>query len=362
MINNSWASPKPIPSAHGKTKQDAAQKHDMPFAQSRFAGICAVSKRPRVLLHYDRTELFRDHIVDRCPDVEVRCCNSYDDLATALGDFAPQILFCIKFENRPYPRDTVLACPSIQWVSNGGAGMDHLLPWDPDRLTVTNASGVASRMMAEYVIAGMLALSIGLPGFMRRQWQHRWQFEPVAGIAGKTVAIVGVGRTGRAVAGLAGALAMRVVGTRAHPAPTPGVDTVYPATELHRALSDGDFIVVTAPLLESTRHLIDAGAIAAMKPGACLIDVSRGGVVDQSALIDGLVNQKLGGAVLDVFEAEPLAADNPLWDLPNVIITPHCSSVYEGWELRAAHMFCDNLERWLAGEALNNVVDPRRGY
>jgi len=99
-----------------------------------------------------------------------------------------------------------------------------------------------------------------------------------------------------------------------------------------------------------------------MKPGACLIDVSRGGVVHQSALIEGLESQKLGGAVLDVFEAEPLAADSPLWDLQNVIITPHCSSVYEGWELRAAQMFCDNLKRWRAGEALDNVVDPARGY
>ena len=347
---------------HGKTKPDATQKHEILFEDGGFAGNCAVSRRPRVLVHYDRTDLVGDLIAERFPELELRCCNSYRDLAGALADFAPQVLFCIKFENRPYPRDAVMACPSIEWVSNGGAGVDHLLPWDPDRLTVTNASGVASRMMAEYVIGGMLALSIGLPGFMRHQVQHRWQFEPVAGIAGKSVAIVGLGRTGRAVAELASALDMRVVGTRAHPAPTPGVDKVYPATELHRALGESDFVVVAAPLLESTRHLIDATTIAAMKPQACLIDVSRGGVVEQSALIDGLQSGKLAGAVLDVFESEPLAADSPLWDLHNVIITPHCSSVYEGWELRAAQMFCDNLQRWLAGEALENVVDPERGY
>ncbi len=321
-----------------------------------------MSERPRVLLHYDRTELFADYIIERCPDVDVHCCNSYAALPGALAAFAPRILFCIKFENRPYPRDAVLACPSIQWVSNGGAGVDHLLPWDPAHLTVSNASGVASPMMAEYVIGGMLALSIGFPGFMRRQVEHRWQFERVAGVAGKTVAIVGLGSTGRAVAALASALDMRVVGTRARPIPTPWVDNVYPAAELHRAVAESDFVVVTAPLLESTRHLIDEAAITAMKPGACLIDVSRGGVVDQSALIAGLESQKLAGAVLDVFEGEPLAADSPLWDLPNVIITPHCSSVYAGWELRAAQKFCDNLQRWLAGEALENVVDPERGY
>lgn len=321
-----------------------------------------MSARLRLLLHYDHAELFHDLIADRFPDVELRCCNSYENLAGELADFTPQVLFCIKFENRPYPRDAVMACRSIQWVSNGGAGVDHLLPWDPDRLTVTNASGVASRMMAEYVIGAMLALSIGLPGFIRRQMERRWQFEPVSGIATKTVAVIGLGRTGRAVARLASALDMRVVGTRAHPAETPHVGTVYPADRLGEALGESDYVVVTAPLLESTGHLIDAAAIEAMKPGACLVDVSRGGVVDQSALIGALESGRLGGAVLDVFESEPLAADSALWHLNNVIITPHCSSVYEGWEQRAAEMFCDNLARWLAGEPLSNVVDPARGY
>jgi phosphoglycerate dehydrogenase-like enzyme len=316
----------------------------------------------RILLHYDRTELFRDLITQRFPESEIRSCNSYEALAGALQDFAPQILFCIKFENQPYPREAVMACSSIQWISNGGAGVDHLIPWDPNRLTVTNASGVASRVMAEYVIGAILALSIGLPGFMRRQLERRWQFQRISSIAAKTVAVVGLGRTGQAVAELARALGMRVVGTRAHPAETPHVERVYPADRLHEALSESDYVVVAAPLLENTRHLIDAAAMAAMKPGACLVDVSRGGVVDQSALVDALQSGRLGGAALDVFESEPLATGSALWRLDNVIVTPHCSSVYEGWERRAAELFCDNLERWLAGEPLSNVVDPTRGY
>ena len=354
MIHNS--------STHGKTKPDAAQKRDTPLGNFEYEGESPVSERPRVLLHYDRTELFRDLIGERFPDAVIRCCNTYTGLVDALADFTPRILFCIKFENQPYPRDAVMACRSLEWVSNGGAGVDHLVPWDPEQLTVTNASGVASRMMAEYVVAGMLALGIGLPGFMRRQMKHQWQFEQVAGIAGKTVAIVGLGRTGREVARLASGLGMRVVGTRAHPAPTPHVETVYAATRLHDALGESDYVIITAPLLDTTRHLVDARAIAAMKPGACLVDVSRGGVVDQSALIEGLRTHRVAGAVLDVFECEPLAADSPLWDLDNVIITPHCSSVYDGWERRAAEMFCDNLGRWLAGEPLSNVIDPARGY
>jgi phosphoglycerate dehydrogenase-like enzyme len=316
----------------------------------------------RILVHYDRPKPLRDRIVTRFPDAALACCTTYADLPDALAEFSPGILFCIKFENRPYPREAVMDCASLTWVSNGGAGIDHLVPWDPRRLTVTNASGVASTMMAEYVIGGMLALSIGLPGFMRRQIEHRWHFQPVAGIAGRTACIVGLGRTGQAVARLASTHGMRVVGTRANPIDTPRVDTVYPASGLHEAIRQGDFVIVTAPLLESTRHLIDGAAIEAMKPGARLVDVSRGGVVDQAALAGALASGRLAGAVLDVFEGEPLAEDSPLWDMDNVVITPHCSSVYAGWELSAADMFCDNLERRLAGEPLENVVDPARGY
>lgn len=318
--------------------------------------------RPRILVHFDRPEPLARRIAERCADAQIACCTTYAGLARALAEFAPEILFCIKFGDRPYPREAVMDCPSLRWVSNGGAGVDHLMPWDPRRLTVTNASGVASGMMAEYVIGAMLALAIGWPAFLRRQRAREWRSREVTGIAGRTAAIIGLGRTGRAVARLASAFGMRVVGTRAHPAPTPWVDTVLGPRDLHRALGEGDYVIVTAPLVESTRHLIDAAAIAAMKPGARLVDVSRGGVVDQSALAEALESGRVGGAVLDVFEREPLPATSPLWAMDDVIITPHCSSVYSGWELRAVDMFCENLARRRAGGVLENVVDPARGY
>ena len=317
---------------------------------------------PPILVHYDHPEPLRDRIATRFPDADVACCDTYAGLADALATFTPGILFCIKFGDEPYPREAVMGCPSLEWVSNGGAGVDHLMPWDPARLTVTNASGVASEMMAEYVIGGMLALSLGLPGFMRRQRAREWRFREVAGIGGSTVAVIGLGRTGRAVARLARAFGLRVLGTRAHPVETACVDTVLPPERLHEALGEADYVVVAAPLLESTRQLVDAAAIAAMKPGARLVDVSRGGIVDQSALAAALGSGRLAGAVLDVFEHEPLPAESPLWAMDNVIITPHCSSVYAGWDLRAVDMFCDNLARRLAGKALENVVDPARGY
>ena len=317
---------------------------------------------PRVVVHYDRPELLRERIAARFPDAAIACCDTYAGLAGTLAAHAPEILFCIKFGDGAYPRDAVMGCPTLAWVSNGGAGVDHLMPWDPERLTVTNASGVASAMMAEYVLGGVLAMSLGLPDFLRRQAAREWRYREVKGIAGKTLVVVGLGRTGRAVARLARAFGMRVWGVRAHPQETPGIERVGPPEMLPGMLAEADFVVVAAPLTAGTRHLMDATAIAAMRPGACLVDVSRGGVVDQTALAEALADGRLAGAVLDVFEREPLPASSPLWDMENVIVTPHCSSVYPGWELRAADMFCDNLARRLAGEPLENVVDPARGY
>ena len=154
----------------------------------------------------------------------------------------------------------------------------------------------------------------------------------------------------------------RTVGLRANPAPTEAVDEVFGIDRLHDALGAADIVVVCVPLTGVTRHLIDGQAIAAAKPGAVLIDVSRGSVVDGAALVAALRSGHIGGAALDVFETEPLPPDSPFWTLDNVIVTPHCSSVYDGWERRSAEMFCDNAERWRAGAPLENVVDPARGY
>ena len=316
----------------------------------------------RVLLHYDQPELFADLVADLCPTAEIALCRSYDELPAALESHRAEVLYCIKFEKRPYPRAAVLGATTLKWVSVGGAGVDHIAPWDPAKLSVTNSSGIAAEVMAFHVIGGVVALTHRLPRFLRQQVQHRWQSHLVGQVAGQTLGILGLGNTGRAVARLAAGLGLRVIGLRAHPQPTEHVERVYGSEQLLEMLAEADTVVVSTPLTERTRHLIDGRAIAAMKPGALLIDVSRGGVVDGAALLDGLNSGQVGGALLDVFEREPLAADSPVWDLENVIVTPHSSSVYEGWERRSAEMFCANLDRWQAGQPLENLVDPARGY
>jgi phosphoglycerate dehydrogenase-like enzyme len=247
-------------------------------------------------------------------------------------------------------------------VSVGGSGTDHLAPWDPSRLTVTNAAGVGAETMAQYAIAAMLHFTLDLPSFAARQRERRWAPGKVASVTGLTLAILGLGKTGQAVAPLAKALGMQVIGIRATTAETPHVDRVEPVGRLQEVLGEADFILVCLPLTARTRYLLDTQQFAAMKRGAVLIDLSRGGIVRHSALVKGLTDGALKGAALDVFETEPLSSDSPLWSMPNVIITPHCSSVYDGWERRSIEMFCDNVDRWRHGEKRNNIVDPSRGY
>ncbi|HUR42895.1 MAG TPA: NAD(P)-dependent oxidoreductase, partial [Aestuariivirga sp.] len=158
------------------------------------------------------------------------------------------------------------------------------------------------------------------------------------------------------------AMGMTTLGVRARPKLTDHFDEIHGMDALPNLWPRANFIVCCVPLLESTRKLIGKPAFAAMKPGAVLIDVSRGGVVDEGALVDALQSGKLRGAALDVFTTEPLPRDHVLWGLQNVIITPHCSSVYDGWEMKSLAMFSENLHRYRRGEALENIVDPARGY
>jgi phosphoglycerate dehydrogenase-like enzyme len=181
-------------------------------------------------------------------------------------------------------------------------------------------------------------------------------------LAGKTVLIVGLGQTGQAVAARARAFGMHVIGTRARPAPMENLDEVHAAADLPGLWERADLVVVSVPLLDSTRGLVDEGAFTAMKDSAILIDVSRGGVVDTDAFVEAMRRGAIAGAARDVFETEPLPPDSPVWELENVIVSPHCSAVYDGWNMAAFEMFMDNLERWQRGAPLRNVVDPQRGY
>jgi len=208
----------------------------------------------------------------------------------------------------------------------------------------------------------MLMLNTGFHTYIAQQRQRRWQMNEWTALAGKTVLVIGLGEIGRRVARHARHLGMHVLGLRARAGAVEEVDEMVAPDHLLEALGRADVVCVHVPLVDSTRHLLDASAFAHMKPGAILVNTARGGVMDEEALLAALEDGTVAAAHVDVFETEPLPKDSPLWQAPNLVITPHMADSVSDYEERFAHFFADNLERWLAGETPLNVVDPARGY
>jgi phosphoglycerate dehydrogenase-like enzyme len=242
-----------------------------------------------------------------------------------------------------------------------GAGVERLLvPELPARVLVTRAAGIFGPWMAEYALAWCLWVTQRIDGFRASQRQRRWAPVDPVPLRGQTLCVVGLGDIGRCIARAGRALGMRVIGvTRSGRGPREA-ERVYRTSALRAALGRADFVVLTVPLSDATRGLVGAAELAVMKPSAWLINIARGPIVVEAALLDALRQRRIGGAVLDVFDTEPLPADHPLWALHNVAITPHISGPSTPREI--GPIFNDNLRRYLAGRPLRHVVDRRRGY
>lgn len=317
----------------------------------------------RVIIHNDDPAPLLARLAANGADVDARTCDSYAGLASQLEAFRPDAVYSVRFAgSADYPADALKSALGPKWLAVGGSGTDHLGGWDPAQLTVTNSAGVAADMMAEYVFGSFLHFTLDVAGLEADRKSRRWASRSVRPLAGQTLLIVGLGKTGQAIARKAKAFDLNVIGVRANPVATENVDEVFATSDLAEIVPRADFIVVCVPLLPTTKALIGAAQFNLMKSDCVLVDISRGGIVDQQALAITLERGQLAGAALDVFEVEPLPESSPLWDLSNVLISPHCSSVYPGWDLRSVDMFCENLKRWQNGQPLNNVVDPARGY
>ena len=261
--------------------------------------------------------------------------------------------------------------PRLRWIQLDTAGTDHLVthPIWATEVAITTIGGVSPRPMAEYVAMMVLAQSHHLvallDGQKRREWPssaERWtRFVPRA-VSGTTMGIVGFGRIGSEIGRVARSLGIRVIGvTRSEPVGTTDNEVVNAAHILDVA-PRCDWLVVVTPLTTETRGLISAEVLAALPHGAVIINVSRGGVVDELALLDALNGGRLAGAVLDVFDEEPLGDGNPLWSHPRVIVTPHVSGFAPHYEEAVLELVSDNLKRFVTGETLRNLVDRSRGY
>ena len=319
---------------------------------------------PTVILHTNETEEAIKIVSAAHPDLTLHGCDSHAALPGLIAETGAEVVYSVRFaDSLPFPRAALVGDGPVRWVSVGGSGIDHLVPWDMTRVTVTNAAGVAADMMAEYVLGTYLNFTLDLDRFRRLKAERRWISDgSVSPAMGGTVLILGLGKTGQAVARRMQAMGLTVVGVRARPQETPYCDEVHGMDALLDLWPRADLVVACVPLLDSTRRLIDRAAFAAMKDSAVVVDVSRGGVIDEAALIAALGSRAIRGAALDVFATEPLPADSPLWGLENTILTPHCSSVDAGWSARSVRMFADNLGRYRRGETLSNIVDPARGY
>lgn len=266
------------------------------------------------------------------------------------------------------PAELPSLAPNLRWIQLTSAGADRLLNSEllKSGITITTASGIHATPVAEYVLGMIVMLAKGWPALFRAQGRREWARIGPHELEGKTVAIVGMGNVGQEVARLAKALGMRVLGVRRSGAPLKSgdyvADEIVGPLELLSVLSRSDFVVISLPLTEETHHLIGELALRAMKPTAYLINVSRGAVVDEAALLRALTEGWIAGAGLDVFETEPLPPESWLWQLHNVIISPHIAGETPAYNERAVDLFCENLRRYLASEPLHNVIDPSRGY
>jgi phosphoglycerate dehydrogenase-like enzyme len=280
-----------------------------------------------------------------------------------------EVLFGIPAESPERLAWAVRAAPGLRFVQATAAGAGQqvrraeLTADELQRVAISSASGVHAVPLAEWSIFGLLAFAKGLPRLRRDAAERRWDHYPTAELRGQTLLVIGVGAIGLEVARLASAFGMRVVGVKRNVSEVlPHVDSLHPPDQLQELVGDAHAIVVTLPLTDETRGLIDRETVDRMRDGAVFVNVGRGKVVDEEALIDALRSGKLAGAALDVTAEEPLPPESPLWELENVIISPHTAALSLHENERIVELFAENLRRYLRGDELLSRVDTSSFY
>lgn len=308
--------------------------------------------------------------------IDRRCRSQAEMVEAAAGGC--DVLFTLRV-----PDELLKRSPQLKWVQLMSAGADHLLKGllqERKEITVTTGSGVAANTIAEYTIASMLAWAHVLPATMRAQLNREWKrtgFMDVEPMRGKTLGVIGYGSIGRETARIARALGMEVLALKRNPEEhrdsgwnPPGIGdpegTIprrwYAPDQCEQIMRESDYLTVTLPLTPQTRGFIGRKEIAAMRSNAYIVNVGRGEVIDQMALIEALRENRIAGAGLDVFEREPLEPESALWDLQNVILTPHVSGGFKNYNGLCCDLFAANLQRFRAGYPLFNLLDRASGY
>jgi phosphoglycerate dehydrogenase-like enzyme len=310
-----------------------------------------------VLIFADHAAPIAEHLRSLCPTETIHAVDRPDTLTAALESHRPDAVFSINSPtlggaaHRP-----ILDAPSVRWLHVGGSGYEHVLGWDPGRITVTNCAGILAPFLAETVIGALTAMNCGLIRYHSQQSDRSWRQHPFRPLAGQTLLVVGAGAIGAEVASRAKGLGMRVIGLRRSGAPVAGIDEMRPPRALTASLAEADAVSLHLRLTPETENLFGAAMFAAMKPGALFINTARGGHVVEADLLAALQSGHLRGAYLDVFQAEPLPAESPLWAAPNLLISPHAADSVGDWEARFTALFAENLKLWRAGQEMRNLV------
>lgn len=318
----------------------------------------------KVILPHALVERLEPQIRAMAPDLEVV---RFDMQGQADGDLSDAEVLVRWWTPRETLRKLIQAAPRLRWMHTPSAGVDGmLLPEMRERgLIVTNSAGAQAVPIAEFVLLFMLSHVKQARALLALTPEDAWQRGDALQLQelhGATVLIVGLGQIGQEIARRAAAFGMRVWGSRRHPRPAEGVERVVGEGEWRALLPEADYLVVAAPLTDTTRGMIDRDALARLKPGAYLINIARGQIVDTEALLEALRSGRLAGAGLDALPQEPLPAEHPLWQAPNVWITPHISWSSPQIFPRVAEIFLENLRRYRAGQELINLVDFEAGY
>lgn len=309
---------------------------------------------------------FGERLVRQFPGLQIVQRNSYEGIEPDLRD--AEVIFTLSLRAEQFA-----AAKKLRWIHAPTAAVHQFMLPEliHSDLVLTNSTEVHGPVVAEHVIALIFALAKKIPQAAvlqrRRVWgqEAMWnEGQHLREVSGATLGLIGVGSIGRRVAQMASAVGMRVIAVReqVEKGCPPGVEAVYAPAEIDRVLGESDFVVIAAPLLSATQRLVNSDRLSRMKPDAFLINVGRGPQVDEPALADALRSHRIAGAALDVFEHEPLPADSPLWDLENLLITPHTAGLTEKLWDRHYELFSENLRRYLSHQPLLHVVDKRKGY
>lgn len=296
---------------------------------------------------------------ERLPDIEVldageAALAGFDDVEVVIGG-----------PNRKRFREVLAGVPRLRWFHTVSAGVENLVDEleGRDGVVLTNNSGAYDVPIAEFVLALAFAAAKRLPEHVRDQRERRWDDSGRhVELRGATMVVVGLGSIGGELARLAAGLGMRVIGVRRTGSAVPGTERVVTPDRLVEVAAEADYLAITAPLTPATRGLVSREVIAALPPHAWVINIARGAIADEAALLEAVRERRIGGAALDVFSQEPLPADSPWWGLDNVIVTPHHSSSSPRLRERTLALIEENVRRWRAGEPLLNVVDRSRRY